>query len=92
MGMMSGFPMSSQGPKGGDAQFLQDAATIVAYFGKFKSGYYMSLGPDSGGTWKFEKYIDNPKGKWNELAGQVTEVYLVPKHLVLKGKQKLPRR
>ena len=59
MGMMSGFPMSSQGPKGGDAQFLQDAATNAAYFGKFKSWYYMSLGPGSEGTWKFEKYIDN---------------------------------
>ena len=33
----------------------------------------------------FEKDTENPEGKWDELAKQVTEVYLLQKHPVLKG-------
>ena len=33
---MDEIPTSSQGPKGGDAQFLQDAERHAAYFGMSK--------------------------------------------------------
>ena len=31
------------------------------------------------------KYPDHPKRKWDELAKQSTDVYLVQKHPILKG-------
>ena len=63
MGMMNGIPISSQGPRGGNAQFLQDAERNAAHFGKLKPGYFMYIGPGSEETWKFEKYPDNPQVK-----------------------------
>ena len=41
MGMLNDIPICSLGPKGGNAQFLQDAERNAAYFGKFKPGYFM---------------------------------------------------
>ena len=76
MGMKNEIPISSQGPKGGNAQFLQDAERHAANFGKFKPGYVVFFGPGREETWKLEKYTDNPKGKRDELAGQVTEVFV----------------
>ena len=35
MGMTNEIPISSQGPKGGNAQVLQDAERSAAYFGKY---------------------------------------------------------
>ena len=32
-----------------------------------------------------KKYPDDPEEKWDELAKQVTDVYLVQKHPILKG-------
>ena len=61
--MMNEIPFSSQGPKRGNAQFLQDAGRNAAHFGKFKPGYFMYVGPGSEETWKLGKYTDNPKGK-----------------------------
>ena len=57
------FPISSPGPKGGNTQFLQDAERNATYFGKFKLGYCMYIGPGAEETCKFDKYPDNPKGK-----------------------------
>ena len=51
---------------------LQDAERNAAYFGKFKPGYFMYIGPCSEKTWNFQKYRDNPQGKWD--AKQVTNV------------------
>ena len=34
--MLNEIPISRQGPKGGNAQFLQDAERNAAYLGKFK--------------------------------------------------------
>ena len=34
------------------------------------------IGPGSEQTWNFAKYPDDPKGKWDELAKQVVDVYL----------------
>ena len=85
MGMMSEIPISIKEPKGGKALFLQDAERNAAYFGRFKPGYFMYIGPTSEKTWNFKKYPDDPKGKWDELAKQVTEVCLGQKHPLLKG-------
>ena len=43
---------------------------------KFKPWYFMKIGPDSE-TRNFENYNDNPKGKWDELTRQVTDVSFV---------------
>ena len=85
MGMMTEVPISPQGPKEGNAQFLQDAEINAAYFGKFEPGYFMYIGSGSEGTWEFEQYPENPKGRWDELARQVTEVYLVQNIQLWKG-------
>ena len=37
----------------------------------------MYIGPGSEETWKFDEYPENPKGKCDEFAIQVTSVYLV---------------
>ena len=81
---MNEIPISSQGPKGGNAQFLQDAERHAAYFGKFKPRYFMHVGRRSEEIWTLVKYRDNPKEKWDELAKQVTEVSLVQKHRILR--------
>ena len=70
-------PISSQGPKGGDAPFLRDADRNAACFRKFKPVYFMFMGPRSEKTWNLKRYPDNPKVKRNELAKQVTDVNLV---------------
>ena len=44
----------------------------------------MYIAPCSQQTWNFEKHPDNPKGKWDEMAKQVSDVYLVQKHPILK--------
>ena len=85
MGMMSEITTSSKEPKGREALFLQDAERNAAYFGSFKPGYFMYIGPASEKTWNFEKYPDDPKGKLDELANRVTEVYLGQKRPLLKG-------
>ena len=83
MGMMSVISISSQGPSGGNALFLQDATRNAVYFEKNKHGYFMYIGPGSEKTWNFEKYFDDPEGNWDELAKQVTNLYLVQKHPIL---------
>ena len=45
----------------------------------------MYIVPGSEKTWNFEKYPDEPRRERDELARQVTEVYLVQKHSILKG-------
>ena len=45
--MMSDIPISSKGPTGGNALILQDEDRSAAYFGKFKPGFLMYVGPDS---------------------------------------------
>ena len=89
MGMMNEIPTSSQGPKGDNAQFLQNAGIHAAYFEKFNPGYFTYTGSGSEETWAFEQYTDNPKGKWDELTGQVTDVLLVQKHSVLTGSKNI---
>ena len=42
-GMMNEIPISSKGPKGGNALFLQDAERSAAQFGKFKPGTSCTL-------------------------------------------------
>ena len=39
----------------------------AAYFDRFKPRYFMYVGPGSEETWCFENYVDDQKGKWNEL-------------------------
>ena len=92
MVMMNEIPISSKGPKRGTSLFLQDTDRNAAHFEKFKPGYFMYIGPGSGKTWHFEKYFDDPKGKWDELAKQVTNVYSVQKHPILKGCLNFQRR
>ena len=74
MRMMKEIPISSQGPKGGNAHFLEDAERNAAYSGMFKLGCFLFIDPGSGGIWKFERCPDNPRGKWVEQ--RVTDVYL----------------
>ena len=83
MEMMHKIPISSQQPKGGKARFLQDAERNAACFAKLKPEYF--IGPGSEKTWNFEKCPGNPQGKWDELAKQVTDVYLVQTYPILKG-------
>ena len=52
-------------------RFLQNAERNAAYFARFKPGYFMYIGPGSEKTLNFEKYPDDPEGKWDELAKQV---------------------
>ena len=52
----------------------------------------MFFGPGSQETWNFEKYTDNPKGKWDEFPSQVTDVYLVQNNPVLKKMQELTKK
>ena len=81
---MNEIPISLLGPTGGNALFLQDAERNAAYFEENKPGYFMYIGPCSK-TWNFEKkHPDKPKGKWDELAKQVTNVYLAQKHPILE--------
>ena len=42
--------------------------------------------------WNFEKYPGDPKGKWDDLAKQVTEVYLVQKGPILERMHQFPKR
>ena len=63
MGKVNGIPLSSKELKGGCAQFLQDAERNAAYFGKFKPGYFMYIGPSSQETWTFHKVPKQPKRK-----------------------------
>ena len=44
---MNQIPISSQGPKAGNAQFLQDVERNVAYVGKLNLWYFMHIGPGS---------------------------------------------
>ena len=76
--------ISSKGPRGGNAFFLQDAERNAAYFGKFKPGNFMYIGPGSEETCKFETVPRQPTTKVDELAKQDTDVYLLQKHLILK--------
>ena len=85
MGIMNAIPISSKGPKEDNALVLQDGERNAAYFGKFKVRYFMYIVPGSEKTWHFEKYPHNPEGKWNELAKQVTNVYLVQNYPILTG-------
>ena len=62
-GMVSEIPISSKGPKGDRAQFLQDVERNSVYFAKFKPGYSMYIGPGSEETCTFERYPANPQGK-----------------------------
>ena len=43
MGMINEIPISSQGPKGSNMQFLQDAERNAANFGKIKPRYFILL-------------------------------------------------
>ena len=76
MGMMNEIPISSKEPKGGKAR---------AYLGKFMPGCFMYIGPGSEKTRNLEKYPHNPEGKYDELAKQGSDVYLVQQHPILKG-------
>ena len=91
-GMVNEIPISSEDPKKGHATYLQDWERNAAYFGKFLSGYFMTIAPSSEETWKFEKYTDNPGRTRDELARQVTGVFLVQKQPILKGSKNLSRR
>ena len=53
-GIINEIAISSKGPKGSNALFLQDAERNAAYVGKLKPGYLMYIGPGSKETWKFE--------------------------------------
>ena len=88
---MNEISMSSKGQKGGSAQCLQDAERNPVYLGRFKPGCFMYIVPGSEETWKFERYPDNLKGKLDELAKQVTDVYLAQKHSILKGCRNLQK-
>ena len=44
-----------------------------------------NTGPGSQETWNFEKYPDNPRGKWDVPAKQVTDVYHAQMHPIMKG-------
>ena len=48
--------------------------------------------PDPGKTWKFHKYPNNPKWKWDELARQVTDMYHAQKTFFLERIQKLAKK
>ena len=48
--------------------------------------------PDPGKTWKFHKYPNNPKWKWDELARQVTDMYHAQKNFFLKGYRNLQKK
>ena len=83
MGPMNEIPISSKRPKGRYSAFLwKTRKVIVANFGKWKPGFYLYIGPGSEEIWKFAKYPDDPKIKWDELA---TDVFLVQKLPILKG-------
>ena len=55
---MHEIPISSQGPKGVNAQFLEDAERNAAYFSRFEPGCFMCVGPSSEKTWTSEKKTD----------------------------------
>ena len=59
------------------------------------------IGPGSEKTWNFAEYPDDPKGKWDELAKHVADVYLVMyqsrvhlerRHEKRRSKREFPRR
>ena len=52
----------------------------------------MYVGPGSKETWKFAKYPDDPRGEWEELARQVTDVYLVQEACDLEKIQQFPKK
>ena len=60
--MMNVIPLYSQGPKGGNALFLQDAERNAAYFEENKPRYFMYIGPGSE-IWNFEKAPRQTKRK-----------------------------
>ena len=82
MGMMNEFQISSQGPKGGNAHFVQDAERSAAYFGKFKPGYFMYIGPGSEERWRVPRQHKRKVGRTCKTS---TDVYLAQKHPILKG-------
>ena len=67
-----------------DKPNLQNAALVVDYAGRFRTGYWVFVGPGSDHTWKFEKYeLENPKGNWDRKAPHILEVYSGSGHLVI---------
>ena len=67
--------------------FLQDAERHAAF-----SRSFMYVGPGSKETWKFVKYTDDPREEWEELARQVTDVYLVQEACDLEKIQKFQKK
>ena len=82
MGMLNGIPIFQRNRQEVKAPFLQDAERNADFFGNFKPGCFMYIGP---GSELWEKDPDDPKGKWDGLAQQVTDVYLVQMRIILKG-------
>ena len=91
MGMMNEIPISSQGPKGGNTQCLQDAERNAAHIGKLKPGYFMYIGPSSEETWKFEKVHRQPKRKMGRACRTIHECISCTKTSSPERMQKLPK-
>ena len=82
MGMVNEIPSSSQGSTGGDAQFSALRGKKLSLFEARELHVFLIHVQKKLGSLK--SYTDNPKGKWAKLEGQVTKVYLVQEHPVLK--------
>ena len=73
--MINENPIASQLNPGDEAKFLRLAEDNGAYFGRFRPGYFMNIGPTSDEAWNFGKYVNSPSGRCEWLARGTVEVY-----------------
>ena len=66
-----------------EMQLTSESPRNAACFGKSKPRYFMYIGTGSEETWKFAMTAHKESG--NKLAKQVTDVFFVQKHPILKG-------
>ena len=58
-----------------EARLLQESRSKAAHSGRFKPAYVLCIVPSSEDTMKFEKHCDNPRGRWDELAEKVVDIF-----------------
>ena len=73
--VMNENPIASQLNPGDAAKCpARQAEEHDAYFGRFRPGYVMYIGPEPDKAWHFGKYPDSLSGRWDQLANMFVAV------------------
>ena len=80
MGMMKELAVTDS-PRQSDKLDTQNAAIIRDHVGRSRPGYWVFVRPGSEGSWQCDKYdTENPQGKWNREAPQISEMHSASEH------------